>query len=298
MNRKLLVLALIAWFALGLWDALFHDEPMSIAWAVAAGFMMVPVVGAFLLLGWSPRTRPAIPAILLVGALVIAWTSIYPTVSSRPDEKQSAVGSRSVSTERTPKPTELPRGTRFTKLLLPLGVSLEVPDNWLVLDGEVNRTIETAGEAAMNLSGIALPPGQALNLFRANSNPPGTYAGISVNISDSEVLPSELLSATQAEIQGLGDYFRQNLDAGLATMDQRILRFDGIRRELISGRPALVIEYVRSDLTGLSVKVQMTRLHVDDKIISLNLSYRESEAGIWLSIIRYIRSTFKVEEAS
>ena len=85
----------------------------------------------------------------------------------------------------------------------------------------------------------------------------------------------------------------QMFDQGFAAQNLRVIRFDGIRREIVDGHPALLIEYVRSGPQG-SVVVQMTRLFIGDKEISLNLSYRQSEADVWKPIVDHMRSTFRV----
>jgi hypothetical protein len=185
------------------------------------------------------------------------------------------------------------RNSQFALVNLPLGVSIEAPKNWRLLDGDLNTTIETAGEAALRLSGIKLPASQKVNLFRANSNPPTTYAGIAINATDSDISPAELLAASDAEIRELTPVMHQMMDQSFATQNLQVIRFDDVRREIVDGHPALVIEYVRSSQAG-PVVVQMTRLFIDDKVISLNLSYRKSESAVWKPIVDHMRSTFRV----
>lgn len=183
--------------------------------------------------------------------------------------------------------------SRFTRLRLPLGVSVEVPKNWRLLDGDINATIETASEAAMNLSGVDLGNGTKTNLFRANSMPSSTYAGIAINATDSEIDPDELKAATEQEIRELSTEIHETMREALSSQNMSILEFHGVRREYVSGHPALVIEYKRTGQQG-AVIVQMTRLFLGEKEISLNLSYRESEGFLWKPIVQYIRSSFTV----
>lgn len=207
---------------------------------------------------------------------------------SVPADKQMLGKHKSATTTSLP-----PRDSRFTPLNLPLGVRVEVPRNWRPLDGDFNTTIETAGEAAMNLAGIELPPGQKVNLFRANSNPPTTYAGIAINATDSDTSPEELLAASNREIGELTLTTRQMMEKLFSVQNFHIIEFDTIRREIVNGHPSLVINYVRSGPKG-PVVVQMTRLFIGEKEISLNLSYRQSEEVIWKPIVEYIRSSIRV----
>ena len=189
--------------------------------------------------------------------------------------------------------TALPlQDSKFARLKLPLGVSVEIPKNWWLLSGDLNTNIETMSEAAMNLSGIELPKGKRVNLLRANSMPRTTYAAIAVNASDSEVNPNDLKNASEKEISEFAPTAKE-MEDGLSTQNMKILDFYRVRRDFVGKHPALVIEYKRSGPQG-PVIVQMTRLFLGAKEVSLNLSYRESEGQLWKPIIQYIRKSFAV----
>jgi hypothetical protein len=186
-----------------------------------------------------------------------------------------------------------PRDSRFALIKLPLGISIEVPKNWLVIDGELNTTIETGGEAIYRLTGMELPTSQKVNLFRANSSPPTTYASIAINVTNSDISPAELIEADEAEIREITPFMHKILDQGLATQNYHIIQFDTIVREIVDGHPALAISYIRSGQNG-PVAVQMTRIFAGNKEISLNLSYRLSEIQLWKPIVDYMKATFQI----
>lgn len=189
------------------------------------------------------------------------------------------------------------KDSKFRKLKLPLGVSVEVPKNWWVFDSDMNSTIETAAEAAMNLSDIELPTGKKVNLFRANSMPKTTFAGIAINANDSEIDPEGLKNATEEEIQEVAKELtpeaNQMMQETLSAQGLKLIEFYGLRGEFIGRHPAVVMEFKRSGPKG-AVIVQVTRLFLGKKEISLTLSYRESEAQIWRPIVQYIRKSFTV----
>jgi len=185
------------------------------------------------------------------------------------------------------------RDSKFAKLKLPLGVSVEVPKNWWILDSDSNSTIETAAEAAMNLSGIEIPKGKQITLFRANSMPRTTYAGIAIKVSESELDARILKNASIHEINQLSPEVKQMTQETLSAVDLELIEFYGVRREFVGSHPALVIEYKRSGQKG-AVIVQITRLFLRGKEIVLDLSYRESEARIWKPIALYIRKSLSV----
>lgn len=216
-------------------------------------------------------------------------SSVSTLSSPTPLSNSSSLKSSSASVQVTPPPD-----TKFTKLRLPLGVSVEVPKNWRILDKETNSTIETSAEASLNLANADLSTGKKVNLFRANSVPQTTYAGIAVNATDSELNPEELKSASDAEIKELTPMMKETMEQSLSGQNLKVLEFYDMRREFVGSHPALVIEYKRSGPQG-SVIVQMTRLLLKGKEISLNLSYRESEAQLWKPVVQYIRKSLAVE---
>lgn len=186
------------------------------------------------------------------------------------------------------------QSSKFRKLILPLGVSVEVPKNWWIFDEELNSTLETSAEAALNLANVELPASKKVNLFRANSVPRTTYAGIAINATDVDIDPTLLRSAPLSEIQAFKPEMQENIRESLSVANQELLEFYDFRREFVGKHPALIIEYKRSGLEG-PVIVQMTWLFLKNKKISLNLSYRESEAQIWKPIVQYIGKSLIVK---
>jgi hypothetical protein len=178
---------------------------------------------------------------------------------------------------------------------LPLGVSLEAPKNWWVLDEHYNATIETAVEAGLNLAGVDLPAGKTVTVFRANSMPKTTYAAISVEVADSELDETALRNASSKELEEIADEIKKTLPTWLAINNFELIEFSGVRREFVNKYPALVIEYKRSGIRG-PVVVLMTWFHLKDKQVRLNLSYRESEERLWKPIIEYVRQSLSVIE--
>lgn len=243
------------------------------------------------------RSRHLLPIFASFAAVLVLGCNVEPSSTEQDEARSQIEPSVAMEAEDASSSSPLPpRDSKFALLELPLGVQIEVPKNWRPLDGEISTTIETGGEAAVRLAGFDLPRGQKVNLFRANSNPPTTYASIAINASDSEITPAELLAASAAEIRELSPMMHQMMNQTLSQQDQRIIRWDGVRRQIVDGHPALIINYVRSSPQG-PVVVEMTRLFIADKQISLNLAYRQSEAGLWAAIIEYMRASLHVSQS-
>jgi hypothetical protein len=177
-------------------------------------------------------------------------------------------------------------------LKLPFGVSVEVPKNWWIIDSDTNSTIETAAEAAMNLSGITLTNAKEVTLFRANSKPKTTYAALAIKLRKSALNAAMLKSSSHEEIEELAPEMKQITEEALSTVGLKLIEFYGMRREFVGRHPALVIEYKRSGQQG-AVVVQTTRLFIEETEILFDLSYRESEGPMWKPIVRYIRTSVK-----
>lgn len=146
----------------------------------------------------------------------------------------------------SPEQSSIQPNSKFTKLNLPLGVSVEVPKNWWILGDEINSTIETSAEAALNLANIELPVGKKVNLFRANSVPRTTYAAIAINASDLEIAPTVLRNASQQDIREFKPMMKDTMRESLSAGNLELLDFYDLRREFVGNHPALVIEYKRS----------------------------------------------------
>jgi len=122
--------------------------------------------------------------------------------------------------------------SKFRRFDLPLHVSVEVPHNWWLLSGDLNTSIETAGEAVTKLAGLELPAGRKVNLLRANSMPRSTYAAIAVNANDPDIPPAVVESATTEELKGLEQMMASGMRSGLAAQNLTFIESLGLWMEL------------------------------------------------------------------
>jgi len=188
----------------------------------------------------------------------------------------------------------LPLDIEFSLLKLPLGVSVEFPADWHVLDSGVNTAIQSARKAIFDLSGLEAPYNKRTNLFRANAMSEESYASIAINIIDSKENIHALRNASKEEIAALTPIMHEYMDRGMRQVSVEIKKFYEVRRKFIGDNPAIMIKYIRSGPTG-DVTVQQTHLYLRGKMMELNLAYRESDAHIWKPIIQYICDSLKVE---
>lgn len=181
--------------------------------------------------------------------------------------------------------------SNFAHVKLPRGVHLQIPKGWWLLGNDHNRLIQTSVEAVLDLSGIGLPDGQETNLIAANSMPRTTYAAVRVvSTIPPSVSPREIQAATAADLRDIGNEIRGGLEKTLPLQNYQLLQFYGVRKDSISGHPAIVIEYRRSGPKG-PVIVQINRVFTNSQEIGINLSYRESEAALWKPVVAKIRQS-------
>lgn len=184
--------------------------------------------------------------------------------------------------------------SNFAPVTLPRGVQLQIPKGWWLLGRDHNRLIQTSVEAALDLSGIGLPDGQETNLIAANSMPRTTYAAVRVDSTiPPSVSPGEIQAATATDLKDIGNELRGGLEKMLHLQNNQLLQFYGVRKDSISGHPALVIEYRRSGPKA-PVIVQINRVFTSSQEININLSYRESEAALWKPVVTKIRQSIKL----
>ena len=156
-----------------------------------------------------------------------------------------------LNTQASSSPATSERSSNFVTFKLPRGVEVQIPKDWWLLGSEHLRLGETTVEAAMDLSGMALPEGQKIALIAANSLPKSTYAAIRINSSTPPSMTrAELARVTPADVAEMGREMQQNFQKLLALQGIPLLEFLGTRVDKLAGYPAIVTEYRRSGPQG------------------------------------------------
>ena len=189
---------------------------------------------------------------------------------------------------------EAQSSSHFASVKLPRGIELQIPKGWWLLGTDLNRAIQTTAEAAMDLSGLALPDGKEINLIAANSMPRTTYASVRVDSTiPPSVAPSDLTSATKADLRELNAQILAYLRKLLPLQGNRLIEFLGSRIDKVSGYPAIIFEYRRTGPKG-PVLVQSNQIFTSNQEIRVILAYRESEVALWKPVVGKIRKSIVV----
>jgi hypothetical protein len=212
----------------------------------------------------SFERRLLISAAVVCVAVVVALALFLPRGSSRSGSGSTVLASpttsgaapvRGLATTESERDEGKVSGAQpsshFITLALPYGVSLDAPRNWRVLDDETNRTIATSTQAALDLSGIDVEPGEDAVLFSANSMPPTTYAAVRVSaITPPVASPAEVRQLRPREVREIGTEMMDLMQLVGREQGWEILDHIGTSIETVSGYPVLVIRYRRTGPKG------------------------------------------------
>jgi hypothetical protein len=185
------------------------------------------------------------------------------------------------------------------KVKLATGITLDLPRNWWLIQGELNKTIETSAQAVLDLSGIDMGERKDINLIAANCQPKSMYASVRVNVHRPPLTsPEEARKLTAADLAEMGADMKKMLVQTLPKQGFELRDYISTTREEIAGFPAIVSHYRRTEeVQGKQTAlVWVTQVFAPGRTYRLNLAYRESEAGIWKPVIERIKTSIKIEK--
>lgn len=194
--------------------------------------------------------------------------------------------------DQIPPPTN---GSRFITVTLPRGVSLDLPRGWRILDAAENEVIQAGAEAALNLSGQPIDWSNEALLIAANSMPRTTYAALRLKaVMPPLAHPNEVRTLTVADVEYLGREMVEQMTELLPRNGLEVLKDLGAQVILVGGHPALDVAYRRTGPHG-PVIVHLVQVYGPSTTLTVNLSYRESEQGLWLATLRRIAGSIRLE---
>lgn len=197
------------------------------------------------------------------------------------------------ASEALPEPKD---NSRFVSVTLPLGVSLDLPRSWRILDAGENEVIQTGAEAALNLSGEATDWSSNELLLAANSMPLTTYAAVRLNaVSPPIVDPAEARSLTAEDVAYLGHEIVKSAKELLPRSGLYVLDDLGAQVVFVGVHPSLNVAYRRTGPKG-PVIVHIVQVYGPSTTLKVNLSYRESEQVLWLATLRRIAASLHLPE--
>lgn len=183
----------------------------------------------------------------------------------------------------------------YERVLLTHGISIEIPRHWTVLPENSRKNLAASSQAMLDNAGIEDSSGQKIGLLAVNATPNPTGAMIRVSaIVPPDFTQGDLSRATPSELkevdQVLVDLFRKVEASG----GPSIIKIQPVQIESFKNYRAMVIRYVRKSVNGPSPwQVTQYKIPVDNKLIELTLSYRQTDSVVWYPILERVKRSIQ-----
>ncbi len=184
---------------------------------------------------------------------------------------------------------------RYKDLSLPRNIKMSVPHDWIVLDTKLGLSHHIKDfEELLEKHELDIPDFESAVLLQmqAKSNIEHAYFTI-----ESIVPPTmdfnQIKKFTKSEIELMGNFQKKMLQDLKRNGGPYLLTFYGTRKEIISGYPALVMEFTRSGPIG-PARMQIVDIYTENQLIQIKLLYNEKESSQWKPIIDHIKKSFQV----
>ena len=227
----------------------------------------------------QPRRKgsPGMKWLMLIGAIVLTASSFYASAANEPNSVAP------------PAPE-----TRYSRLTLTGGVSIQVPSHWRVLSSEAKENLAAASEASVENAGVANTRESRNPVLAVSATPEPSGAIVRVTISTpAQFTSDQLLSISAADLK-LG---RENIMRSESPGGPKFLSVEVPHVEMIAGLPALAMPYRRAGLVGPSPWfVTLYRIPMKDRMIEVTLSYRESDKYLWQPILEKVKRSIRLVE--
>lgn len=185
--------------------------------------------------------------------------------------------------------------SRFTKLKLPHGVSINLPNHWWVVSDGWNSSLLTAVEAKLDLAGIDTSQMPDNTLIALRSVPFETYASIRVDYHRTPPGNAPDVQFPESKLREIDAKIRNDMDKVISP--ERVLIWEPIQNTTIAGCRASVIHYVR---TGQKAPV-LTWLHQielpNNDVLTIHTGFRSTEIELWEPVIQRIMNSLKITSA-
>lgn len=181
----------------------------------------------------------------------------------------------------------------FKRVTLPYGISLEIPAHWTILSQATKSNLKALEEATTEAAGIHDPKRKKASLLALNSTPVPTGAMVRVSVSSPpDFTLDELKNITQSELNEMAGEMARLFRQLEASGGPKVLQTFPARSEMLGNRLALVIPYRRANHFGPSPwYVTQYKIPLQNHLVEITLSYRESDAPLWRPILEKVRQS-------
>jgi hypothetical protein len=190
----------------------------------------------------------------------------------------------------------LAEDNQFRRLSLSYGISLDIPSHWSVLTQSQQNNIAAAATAAMGNAGAEESGVHKDRLLAINATPIPSGATVRVNVTyPAEFTQADLANITPEDLKAVEEELREGAQQMGNESPTKIIETQPARVDNINGMLALAVSYVREGFSdGSPWLVTLYQIPIDNRIIQLTLSYRQSDAILWRPIQEHIKRSIQV----
>lgn len=172
------------------------------------------------------------------------------------------------------------------------GLSIDIPSHWYVIDADSRRNLVLSGNTAAELAGVQTQMNK-VRVLAVNALPSPTGAMIGLSISwPPEYSEADLRAASPADLEDLVREFEISMRAAEPHSGVRVLEVQPAHIESFKQHTVVVLRYRRASSQGPSPwQVTQYKIPLDDRIVELTLSYRESDQWIWRPILERVKKS-------
>lgn len=173
------------------------------------------------------------------------------------------------------------------------GPVLEYPSHWKIADEATVQNRVHAGQATADAAGIDMSGFQKRNRVVIESLPFPSTARIRASIvTPQEYTQDDLRAMTSTDLQAVKIEFEAIFRKMAASGTFKLHKMGEPRIEKVAGKLALVIPYMRfTDTDPVLWQVEQVKIPFEDRLLSMTLSYRTSDAPVMKPIIEGVKRT-------
>lgn len=192
-----------------------------------------------------------------------------------------------------PTASVLAQHAAFARVRVADGPTLEYPAHWKIADEATVQNRVHAGQATADAAGVDISGFQKRNRVVIESQPSPSTAQIRASIvTPQEYTQDDLRAVTASDLLALKNEFEKTFRKMSASGTVKLHKMGEPLIAKVGGRSALVISYTRySESDPVLWHVEQIKIPFEDRLLSMTVSYRTSDAAVMKPIIERVKRT-------
>lgn len=185
--------------------------------------------------------------------------------------------------------------TAFKRIQLGNGLSIEIPSHWNVLSQSTRENLNAAGEAILEEAKVQTLSSRKETLLAVNATPDPTGAMIRVSVTKPpEYSQQDLRDAKPSDLTEISTELLVNFKKLELAGGPKIIQMQAASIDTMNNRKVLVLPYRRESKFGASPwQVTQYKIPLNDRLIEITFSYRESDQILWQPIVNKVKRSIR-----